>query len=609
MENQEREVVITRVEKENEHMTSSIAGQSGDTNQDISRYLEHQGEYPLYQNNIGGSLLYFNDLASKMFGATLKETIRREEKMATCCVEVNPDVGLAFFDAALGGRRLFSKKIGRFSIARVLVCNAKYSFALIEIDEQAIVLKESEIKPNAVHDAFVRAGFIFNPSITRTKAGTALCDFLHRKLGEKNQWIELSGDAGWEDGVFQSAADFWYLRDYRFEIKIPVFEKRFDKEAKNIARIADYCEAMKRIRNPRYRLIMALMPFAGILYTPFLLRNRMLPFAVNIVIMTDTCNLADLMWYLQVFNRDNPMRPYDAGMSGKQVKQIIASSKDEVIVFAGFEETFGTYYSNKKNLKMLNLLAQKALGRLGGEYGEKGFQSALVLISNQQILQPGVKHIYVDDDFLVNHESENHLDSIQAVLALFVDYAESFRDDLDTILDGDKRGKSRAEIFWMSLIDVVDDFWRALNSSLKAVLGLSEDFDFSFLWKENESSLEHCSGIVKKVIRKEMQSITVVKKEESSSQDSFVYDDEFVWIAPDLLYRILDNEGLGTLKNQVLLGCRNEGFLITNPSERGFTTRLQTNGNRREFYKFDRQRLTDLGEVEILDLAGGNEHC
>ena len=106
-----------------------------------------------------------------------------------------------------------------------------------------------------------------------------------------------------------------------------------------------------------------------------------------------------------------------------------------------------------------------------------------------------------------------------------------------------------------------------------------------------------------------MQSITVVKKEESSSQDSFVYDDEFVWIAPDLLYRILDNEGLGTLKNQVLLGCRNEGFLITNPSERGFTTRLQTNGNRREFYKFDRQRLTDLGEVEILDLAGGNEHC
>lgn len=106
-----------------------------------------------------------------------------------------------------------------------------------------------------------------------------------------------------------------------------------------------------------------------------------------------------------------------------------------------------------------------------------------------------------------------------------------------------------------------------------------------------------------------MKNITAVEKEISTSTDSFIYDESYIWISSELFSKILRNEGLGGVRNPLLLGCKNEDFLITNQSERGFTTRLQTKGSRREFYKFDRKRFTGLGEVEILDLAGGNKHC
>ena len=600
MEHQAKRIAITRV---NEH-SSNVMPRGAE--QDVRGGIGLQNAYLAGQYS---NAPYMMVPVPEMQGEDLKRKWKGDTKLAVCRVEDHSEVGLAFFDTTLGGRRLFTRDIKKVRVTKLLIFNGKYVFALVEICDKVLVFQEADIKPGVIYDEFIKAGFTFNPSISRKKAGVAFCDYLNRKLGEESRWIELSGEAGWEDGIYKTSSNYQFLERFKFDVKLPVFEKKFDKGLANLARIVNYKMSMQNIVDPQNRLIIALTPFAGILYTPLVKRNLPAPFALNLVVTTDRCALSDLVWFFQIFNRDGLATPYNTGVSSKEIMKILNTSKDEVMVFAGFEECFETYYANQKNIRTLNLLAEKALGKLGGGCGENGFRSVLVLISNQQILQPGVKNIFVGDDFFEDFRFHHYPDEIMAVLALFVNYLEGYGKELQELQESGEGGKTRSEIYWKSLLSVVDDFWRAFNFSLTEVLGFPETFDYSFLWQESEESLEQCAIIVKRAVRKEMKNITAVEKEISTSTDSFIYDESYIWISSELFSKILRNEGLGGVRNQLLLGCKNEDFLITNQSERGFTTRLQTKGSRREFYKFDRKRFTGLGEVEILDLAGGNKHC
>ena len=231
MDNQEKKMVIKKASADyKREKVASVDRQQAV--QDVSGYGNPFRPYqpgPVYNYVPQG---YMNIPVAEMgveMGETLKKKMVGSSKLAACRVEYKREIGFVFHENTLGGKPLFRNCVGEVQVIKVSVCKEKYSFALIEIDGQAVVIQESDMKPTILYDEFVRSGFIFNPQINKKKAGEALCEYLNREIGEERHRIELSGDAGWEAGEFKTASDFGFLEKYRHVLDIPVFEKRFDK--------------------------------------------------------------------------------------------------------------------------------------------------------------------------------------------------------------------------------------------------------------------------------------------------------------------------------------------------------------------------------------------
>lgn len=564
--------------------------------------------YPNYNVNMGAYYPMPCDLYQH--APSLKERIFKESTTANCRIGKKHGEPMMFYDKENIGKKLFAEDIRNFEVVQLSIKYVDFNLILIIIDKNSVILRLNEIKPLKVYAAFLRAGCNFNLTISKNKVGEALCDYINKMIGANNKFVEVSGKAGWEAGYYMSAESLEYLVDYAFCKDIPLLQKHFCRldHIKNLARLENYSIRIQRIKNEKNRVIFALTPFAGMINSLLTREGLMMPFVLNIVLMTDDITIiSEIMHFMQIFSRNMKLQPVNVSVSSKEITKIINSSKDEVIIFAGFVNTYMSYYERQKVCKNLNMLAEKALGRIGTLYGENEIQSVVVLISNQQILQSGVKNIFLDDDFFTDSVTKWDFDEIQSVFALFVDYVENHMKDVLCLIanqEGDNRKK-----YWQGLLSVVDDFWRAVNGSFRKVLGLDENFEYSFLWQE-EISCESDVQYLKKAVRKAMETITVTRREMYLNTALFIYDDEYIWIDTQLFKWILENSGLENIKHEILFNCKEEGILLTENNTRGYTTRMQSAGIRREYYKFYRYKFTDLGEVEIIDLAkGGEEVC
>lgn len=494
---------------------------------------------------------------------------------------------------------------GPLKLTKLSIGDERYIFIIIELGNYSpIIMRLSDMKPSTVFLAFAERGVRFNPCIPKIKASQALYDFLIMEANNCKYLIKDSGYSGWERGCFRCAEDFWYLNDYKSKVMLPVLEKHFDKNTANISRLDDYKNCLCQIHRADIRLQFALIPFAGILYTPLIEKGIYEPFVVNIVLMSKKLKIADIAQFFQVFNREH-ISACSVDDRDKNIQSVIDTSKDDVILFAGIQDSTQSNYKNQKVTNNLNMIAQNALGRNGVGYGKHDVQSLVVLISDQLIMQKGVKNIFVSDD-LFNDDETNVLGrlSIQSVLALFIRYAEEHWKELDNFILGSHKVHSKAERYWKSLISIVNDFMKSTGKSLNEVLGLSSDFQFSFLWQEEEYDFEKGTEVVVAAVRKAMANIRAVPKTYSTGGEQFIYDDKDIWISPQLFSEILDNLGLKLKKERILLECKIEGFLKTNKYG-GYTERLQIKNIRKEYYRFERERFNGIGQVEIISLSKG----
>ena len=535
-------------------------------------------------------------------GAAFMNQVYKMQNMAICQVKKEAGQEPLFFDNVISPKRIFLDCISKFEISRMDIGDGTYRLIIIEINEKVIVLREKDLKPARIYDAFLKKGFRFNLSISKGRIGSALCDYINQTIGQSERCIAISGDAGWENGIFKSAENFRFLSSCAAELDIPVLHKHFNRHTIDFARIDDYTNHLKTIVNPKDRILVALTPFAGILYTIFAEKGFPAPFVLNFVLMTDKCNLQQIASFVKIFNRDQPTRPLCAALSAKEMAKNIRASKDEVIIFTGFSREYDSYYDRQKTMRSLNLLAQNALGQNGAFYGENAFRSVLALISDHQILFPGVKKVFIDEDFFSGGKALYRFDVMEKIFSFFIEYIENVWEDIQNIMTTELQeiGKN----YWQVLWHIVDDFCRVLDHRFYEVLELEKSFDISFLWTE-ERMEENGVEQMKKAVRRDIKKIPVVDKERCTKDAFFLYDAQYIWIETRLFTEILKRNRLKNFKNEILMECKNQEILVTDSYGRGFVTRLQMAGVRRDFYKFDRSKFTEAGEVELIDLIGG----
>lgn len=507
-------------------------------------------------------------------------------------------------DGSTGCMPLIERPVGSPEFTKISYDNDRFKFVVLEWpSSERVVILLSEIKPSTLMDAFINAGVRFNPLIPKPKVRQALHNWFMLMVRCCERQVILSGYAGWEAGHFICAEDMQYLNDYKYKINLPVFDKHFDKNAVNLARIDDYKNYLLRIQKPNNRLLFSLIPFAGILFSWFADWHIYESVVVNLISMTETTKPSDFAEYLQVFNRDH-VQTFSASMSSKKLQTVIRNSKDEVLIFTGMQDNIQSNYLNQKVVEKLEGIASNALGKTGIEYGDYELQSLVVLISTSPVRQRNVKHIFIEDDFFKESEKkELQVSSIQSVLANFVLYVEGHKKEVEMLAQEQYDVYSGSERYWRVLIALVNDFWKGIGSSLEEVMNLPADFQYDFLWQEDEYDWENGSDAVVMAVRKAMLDIRVVPKERFTGVEQFLYDSEYVWILPDLFKKIMDDSGMGRQRESLLLRCKEAGMLKTDGYS-GYTTRIQGKNVRKGYYKFRRECFNGVGQVEIITLGG-----
>lgn len=461
-----------------------------------------------------------------------------------------------------------------------------------------------EFKRNSLYDLFLRSGIVFNSELSERTIVQVLFKYFAPMIEYPSSTIQMSGKAGWQNGLFKSAYDMGQLRRYRGKMDVPVLRKYFDKGAGAGINVQDYIRFLSCIRDEKNRVLISLLPFAGVM-SSYLNENKknLLP-VVNFIFMEPDIPIHSLTTYLQVFNRNEGFSTCSLEATKSEILSAYTDSKDEVLIFTGMSEEGKTYYANNVMTKNIKMMTQLGLGR----YGNRTLQSLLVLFTNQMLMIKDTMNVYVDGFFFKEDPNDELLyHSLDAVLSLFVRYVENNHSDVKLRLNEKHSYTERTEHFWKVVLSLVKAFWSSLLVPFNEVLNLPDDFSYDFLWQSEEYDLENGSEVVIKAVRKAMSKIQVYHFEDVTELKDVMYDSEYIWILPDKFKYILDMSAVKASKDALLFKCKEDGLLEISPYG-GFTTRTQKNGLRKDYYKFIRNSFNTPGLTEIIALAGGKKN-
>lgn len=567
-------------------------------------------QYPLqeksYQNIVGSQMNYMNGPANPAVAKCKKEHRRRTNFSITTIK--GRIVGIQYYDNGCSDYIPVTEvEYGEISLIKLDVMNQP-GYLIIQWGDciLPIIVRMSELTPASLYKEFEQKGICFrlNWGVPESKIKQALYNYIMFESSRCTRKIKKSGYAGWNGRKFSCAEKEALYAEYKDKLNLPVFSKHFDMDAANIARIDNYKAYLGRIRNPKNRVRFAIIPFCAIMFSPLRELQIYEPFVVNLVMMTDRVKLQDLTSYLQIFNRTS-VDVCDVLESDKKIQNVVQSAKDENLLFIGVQDETMSVYKKQKIINNFANIAKNALGKGCVTFDEgKNIQGIVVCIAGHIIMQREVVHIFIEDDFFDKCEESLGKESMEAVWATFINYAEGRYEEVKKILQGNSSGVSLKEKYWRAILALVKDFWKAVGTSWNDVLNLSEDFSFDFLWNEEIYDLEDASELVIKMMRQEIGKISVVSKEKAQGGEKFVYDDNYLWIAPGLFTELIQKSRMETGKAELLIKCREEGLLLPGEYD-GYTSRLQRGHIRKEYYRFAREKFTKEGQIEIIDLAGG----
>lgn len=482
----------------------------------------------------------------------------------------------------------------------IITIAKKYKYFILRIGKETIAIGNmNKITSKGLYELVV-PNVSFNLKFSETKIERALYRYFLELVATPVREVICSGYAGWEAGIFKSAEKFRCFEEIDNSLTIPALKKSFKRDEANGANIEEYSKYLSNIRSLENRTLMSLLPFAGIMHSWLKeAKYEMFPM-VNLVFMTQDILPRRIAEYLQVFNRDS-FQPLNLENPESYIDKVLLEAKDEVVLFIGMLSN-ATQYAEKKIKYNLNRMANVSRGTSYLEDGE--MKALIVTLTDQMVAKRGVCNIFIDEEFFVQscEYNKKYSKSMDAILEMFVYYVETHVKEVEGIIKDVMKSASASKQYWETVLAIVKRFWKVHGSSLREVLSLPLDFLFEFLWREEDYDIEDGADQLRSIIREAMAHIVAVKKKDASANDNFIFNEENIWISPELFHKILKRKGMEKSKNILLLQCKEKGILKVNSRET-YSTRLQVEGNRKEFYCFSRDYFNTEGLSEIIDLA------
>ena len=158
-----------------------------------------------------------------------------------------------------------------------------------------------------------------------------------------------------------------------------------------------------------------------------------------------------------------------------------------------------------------------------------------------------------------------------------------------------------ATIFY-TVFNIVADFWKAQGYNFAKILCLKDNIVFAKILDEACFGPEDIIQQFIKAVRHEIPKYLITEKNKNVDYENAIrFDESYIYIQPACLVEILKNRGLNEYMPHILTQLKEKELLSTDND--GFTKKLQVNGIRKEYYKFENTFFDVTGETKFTDLG------
>lgn len=577
------------------------------------RELERQSAI-LQNHNAGLQMLQQN---TKILTAQMEQLERRSRKAQK--VIIHSQVGdvegqlnklTTYSDGSCRADSLFNAPYGALEAVLLLfeeVFPNEELFALTNNRDIFIIGKIRKLTGQYLYSLFVKSGLYFNPQITRAQIQELLYQYFAPRILTTSAVYKLVEYAGWHQNKYWTAEDF-KIANKRDLPTLPVFKKSFGTVVGTL-NCNKYFDYLLNVLDEKLRLILAIVPLAGILNSVLTEENFEINFVVNFVVLGEL-DIRSICSFLKTFNRENFMA-HSLDVSTKQMNDILLESNDEMLVFESINMTSEDSYRIKKVSERKDYVTDICTRKRNLSFGgtTRSVNLATCFISSGSCLRRDVINVFVEKDMFLNSDCLFYTDLrqddlIKRFFVEFICFATKHMEDIRCLIQKAKNShiKSNASILKL-LYDILILFWEAYGVDFCKKMELSSKPDFEEWFADNMFVEEDLIGGLIRSIRRRISDYHMIEKCNAVSKlkNEIYFDDCFVWIPVDTFECMLLAEGIFDSKNKFLEIARNDNLLKSD--REGFTRRLQIGKNRFETYQFYRERLNLPGYADIIELG------
>ena len=466
-----------------------------------------------------------------------------------------------------------------------------------------VIGDKSKVKKESLMDAFIRAGVVFESSVSRTGIAEVLYNFFAARIEFTQDVWEFPTHHGWRGKDFFDANHPPYTKRREFE-GFPVYEKYFAYVNPTTEEFLRYFEHLSRIRNSRVRALILMLPFYGIINS-LLAENVNLSSIVANFVMLNEKEPRKICELLQVFNRKEIVLN-SLDISDKEMDEIIKSANDEVVLLDAICEEEDTKYYKDKITNNALYCANVFLGKRSCKNRKKvGGHAALAVFSTRKIIVGGCVNIIVTEDFFKKNRNNDEINqSMEAVLTAFVEFVKMNFLEVKKIIRKQREQKDGRERLLAVMQEILTKFFQTEGFDMLESAKFSPDFNFKEILNEIVDTEEVLANF-RLCVKRQVSRFHLVQKGKMCGKNYIYYDSERLYFPTHVFDRLLGLEGMLPYKEEILLELYEKKYLRKDTE--GFSRKLMIAGERFESYQICRDFFDVVGELSIVDLGRGME--
>lgn len=580
------------------------------SNQEIKKQLDSlclntsQADYAIQAsvNQVQGGVI---NLERKIDHINRKQ--RRRLLSAQLTLRANGDVGLIeTFDNNEQEFKPISVDLrGNWQVSRLCwgenQTESGYFVISFQLSGRFIFGQYSKLGEKYLFDLFKREGITFMENVAEARIKKALYVALAPQITHTRSIFNMPRNAGWFSGRFYDAST--YPREFQnVLIDLPIYRKMFLFESVLNRDESIYFEEMNSIKNWKKRLLITLLPVAG-MFSSLIAENDLKFKIIFNFILVESVSVRKFAQWLQIFNRfkstivNLEVRP-------REIEQCLGSIKDEVLLMNGILEQESPKERNRRVKESLRKITQRVVDDITpmNEQSED-LHVVPVLLSKKREVSSQFINIFVDKTFTKNwNVTEDINNYISFLFSDIVRYSEANYDQTRRLIFKKKSAKGTDAQVLEASYALSNAYWKARGIEFSKEMKLPLRWTFDDLLDEEIAEQDTMEEFIK-IVRKTVRHFKITEKRTAGvfQQNTIYYSENYIWFPIPVLRRIMGMYGMIPKMAEILMDLRESKVLITDSD--GLSRKLQISGNRFETYQFRRDFFDIKGHVSITDLG------